>query len=77
MKLSRILGLGAITGLLYFHKQRGGQWTIDSLQDTVFALVGRVRERSNVAKERAAKQVVHEVASTLATATATDSPPRR
>jgi hypothetical protein len=30
----RLIGLAAIGGFTYAHKQRGGEWTLDSVKDT-------------------------------------------
>lgn len=31
----RLIGLAAIGGVAYAHKQRGGEWTLDSVKDTL------------------------------------------
>jgi hypothetical protein len=33
--LKRLIGLAAIGGVAYVHKQRGGEWTLDSVKDTL------------------------------------------
>jgi hypothetical protein len=35
LTLKRVIGLAAIGGVAYAHKQRGGQWTIESVKDTL------------------------------------------
>jgi len=35
LTLKRVLGVAAIGGLAYAHKQRGGEWTLDSVKDTL------------------------------------------
>ena len=34
MKFRTMLGLAAVGGLLYWHRKRGGEWTMASFQDT-------------------------------------------
>ncbi|HET9626401.1 MAG TPA: hypothetical protein VFP84_33800 [Kofleriaceae bacterium] len=35
LTFKRLVGLAAIGGVAYVHQQRGGQWTLDSLGDTL------------------------------------------
>jgi hypothetical protein len=35
LTFKRLIGLAAIGGLAYAHKQRGGQWTVASIKDTL------------------------------------------
>lgn len=35
LNLKRLIGLAAIGGVAYVHKQRGGEWTLDSVKDTL------------------------------------------
>jgi len=73
MKLRTILALGGVAALLYAHRRRGGEWTLESLKDSARTLIGRASERASEAKDLAEKKV-HEVASTLGKSA--DSPPR-
>ena len=33
--LKRLIGIAAVGGVAYAHKQRGGEWTLDSVKDTL------------------------------------------
>ncbi|MEO7734196.1 MAG: hypothetical protein ABIY55_24750 [Kofleriaceae bacterium] len=35
LNLKRLIGLAAIGGVAYAHKQRGGEWTLDRVKDTL------------------------------------------
>ena len=35
LNLKRMIGLAAIGGVAYAHKKRGGEWTLDSVKDTL------------------------------------------
>lgn len=35
MKIRTLLGLAAIGGVAYAHNKRGGEWTLDSIKDTL------------------------------------------
>jgi len=35
LTLKRVVGLAAIGGLAYAHKRRGGEWTVDSIKDSL------------------------------------------
>jgi hypothetical protein len=35
LTFKRVVGLAAIGGVAYVHQQRGGEWTLDSLGDTL------------------------------------------
>jgi hypothetical protein len=35
LTFKRLIGLAAIGGVAYVHKQRGGQWTVASITDTL------------------------------------------
>jgi hypothetical protein len=35
LTLKRLIGLAAVGGVAYVHKQRGGQWTVASITDTL------------------------------------------
>jgi hypothetical protein len=64
-----MIGLAAIGGFLYLHKQRGGELTLESFKRTARELFGRLKTEATELKDRAEKQMTHEVASTVANAT--------
>lgn len=35
LNLKGLVGLAALGGLAYAHKRRGGEWTVDSVKDTL------------------------------------------
>ena len=41
LTLKRLIGLTAIGGAVYVHKQRGGTWTLASMQDTLQYLLSQ------------------------------------
>jgi hypothetical protein len=41
----RIIVLGAIGGVAYMHKQRGGEWTVASIKDTLRHLWSQATQR--------------------------------
>ncbi len=45
LTFKRALGLAAIGGVAYAHKQRGGEWTLDSVKDTLRHLWTTASER--------------------------------
>ena len=47
----RLVGLAAIGGFAYAHKQRGGVWTLDSMRDTARHLWSRAMSKSNEGKD--------------------------
>jgi len=73
MKLRTIVEIAAIGGLLYAHRRRGGEWTIESLKHSAIDLLGGGQQpREQLRSER---EVVPEVAKTVAEATAVPSTP--
>lgn len=69
MKLWTVVGLAAIGGFLYLHKQRSNEFTLESFKRTARELLGRAKGEAVELKDRAEDQVTHEVASTVARAT--------
>jgi hypothetical protein len=72
-KLSSLVGLvgiATIGGVIYANNRRGRQLTLDNLRLTALDLLGTAQERTTEMKDRAEKQVVHDVAQNLADATA-------
>lgn len=53
MKIRTMLGLAAVGGLAYYHKQRGGEWTMDSFKDTGRHLWKTLQESGEKAKKGA------------------------
>jgi hypothetical protein len=39
LTLTRLVGLAAVGGAVYVHKQRGGDWSLDSIKDTLHHLL--------------------------------------
>jgi hypothetical protein len=57
MKIRNMLGLAAVGGLLYLHKRRGGEWTMESFQDSAKQLWHGVQSSAEKAKEEAIRQL--------------------
>ena len=53
MKIRSMLGLAAIGGLLYLHKRRGGEFTIESFADSAKQLWHGVQAGAEKAKAEA------------------------
>lgn len=45
LTLKRLIGLAAIGGVAYAHKQRGGEWTVASIKDTLRSLWSEAQTR--------------------------------
>ena len=45
LTFTRLIGLAAIGGAVYVHKQRGGTWTKESVQDTVRHLLATAADK--------------------------------
>ena len=45
MKIRTLLGLAAIGGVAYAHNKRGGEWTLDSIKDTLRDLFSGVQDK--------------------------------
>lgn len=50
MKIRTILGLGAVGGLLYLHRRRGGEWTLDSMRDSARELMRGIQNSAERAR---------------------------
>ncbi|HEY0194259.1 MAG TPA: hypothetical protein VGC42_24255 [Kofleriaceae bacterium] len=81
LTFKRLAGLAAIGGFAYVHKQRGGDWTFDSISDTARYLFNQAMTRVEPLKremrdtlDRAAhmEQPARRTPSASATASATD-----
>ena len=46
MKLGTLLGIAAIGGFFYAHKQRGGEMTLDSIKETARSLFSAAQQRA-------------------------------
>lgn len=53
MKFRTMLGLAAIGGVLYMHKKRGGEWTLDSFKDSARQLWKGIEQNAEKAKKSA------------------------
>ncbi len=56
MTLRKLVGLAAIGGLLYAHKKRGGQMTVESFKDTARSLLDDAKARAQDLKTQAEKK---------------------
>jgi hypothetical protein len=45
LTFKRLIGIGVIGGVAYVHKQRGGEWTLASLGDTLKYLWSSARKK--------------------------------
>lgn len=45
LTFKRMIGLAAIGGAVYVHKQRGGTWTVDSMKDTLRHLLSMAADK--------------------------------
>jgi hypothetical protein len=57
MKIRTMIGLGAIGSLLYLHRKRGGEWTVDSFADSAKQLWHGVQKAAEKAADEAKKQL--------------------
>lgn len=53
LTFKRLIGLAAVGGVAYVHKQRGGTWTMDSVQDTLRYLLSQAADKIGQMKEQA------------------------
>ena len=67
MRLTTLIGLGAVGGFFYVHNRRGGQMTLDSILDTGRSLLETAKQDARQIKDKA----VQEVGSKLPRATET------
>jgi len=59
MKIRTMLGLAAVGGLLYLHRKRGGEFTVDSFRDSARELWHGIQNSAERARAEA-KQAVRE-----------------
>ena len=57
MKIRNMFGLAAIGGLLYLHKKRGGEFTMESFRDSAKQLWHGVQASAEKAKAEAKRQL--------------------
>jgi hypothetical protein len=57
MKIRNVIGLAAIGGLLYMHRKRGGEWTVDSVRDSAKQLWNGVQAGAEKAKAEARREL--------------------
>ena len=57
MKFRTMLGLAAIGGILYMHKKRGGEWTMDSFKDSAKQLWKGIEQNAEKAKKTAQQAI--------------------
>lgn len=55
MKFRTMLGLAAIGGLLYAHRRRGGEWTLESFEDSARQLWHALQQGGERARRGAAE----------------------
>lgn len=53
MKFRTMLGLAAIGGVMYMHKKRGGEWTLESFKDSARQLLKGIEASAEKAKKTA------------------------
>lgn len=53
LTFKRLVGLAAIGGVVYVHKQRGGTWTMNSMRDTLQHLCSRAADKLGEMKQAA------------------------
>jgi len=63
----RLVGIAAIGGFAYAHKQRGGMWTLDSMMDTARHLWSRAMSKSSEVKDSLRDSAQRSVGSPVAT----------
>ena len=61
MKFRTMLGLAGIGGILYMHRKRGGEWTLESFKDSARQLWRGIEQNADRAK-RTAKEALDEAA---------------
>jgi hypothetical protein len=57
----RLVGIAAIGGFAYVHKQRGGEWTLESVMDTARHLWSRAMSTSTKVKDSLRDTAQHSV----------------
>jgi hypothetical protein len=53
----KLIGLAAIGGLLYAHKKRGGEWTLDSFKTTLRALWSSATRKASQIRDEAREKL--------------------
>jgi hypothetical protein len=57
MTLRKLVGLAAIGGLLYTHKKRGGQMTLESFKDTARSLIDEMKAKADDFRAQAERKL--------------------
>lgn len=68
MTFRKLIGLGAIGGLLYAHKRHGGQFTLESFKQSARDLMDSAKTRAQDFRSQAETRL-HEAANKVADAT--------
>ena len=53
----KLIGLAAIGGLLYAHKRRGGEWTLDSFKTTLRELWSSATRKASQIRDEAREKL--------------------
>jgi hypothetical protein len=64
----RFIGLAALGGFAYVHRQRGGDWTMASMKDTLRSLWSSASNKAGEIRETT-RDTMHRAASAVDTAT--------
>jgi len=72
LTFKRMIGLAAIGGAVYVHKQRGGTWTAESMKDTLRHLLSTAADKLGAASN-GTQRSADRMASASANAAATRS----
>jgi hypothetical protein len=57
MKIRNLIGLAAIGGLVYLHRKRGGEFTLESFKDSARQLWAGIERTAEKARHEAEKRV--------------------
>ena len=57
MKIRTMLGLAVVGGLVYLHRKRGGDWTLESFKDSALQLWHGIEASAEKAKAEAKRQI--------------------
>ena len=57
MKIRNLLPLAALGGLLYLHRRRGGEWSVDSFRESLEQLWHGVQAAADKAKAEATREL--------------------
>ena len=57
MKIRTMFGLALVGGLVYLHRKRGGDWTVESFKDSARQLWHGIEASAEKAKAEAKRQI--------------------